>query len=97
MPVSFQGAEKRQPEKAHITGQVLAENLSRNRGSLARHEAGRGGGGSGNRKINDLIRAKEVGGRDASPRSADVQGLGEFDELGARRVRSPHKNGNLQT
>jgi hypothetical protein len=44
-----------------------------------------------------LIQAKNMGRSDAGTRSADIEGLSEFDEFGSGGINSANKNRNLQT
>jgi len=47
--------------------------------------------------MNNLIGPDDMRRRNTGPGGADIEGLGEFDELGARDVSATNENGNLQT
>lgn len=96
MPVLVQGAEKYESKKAHFTGRVLAKNPSRNGRSFTWQKAGRGGQRHREGEEDDLIRAQDVGRSDIGTGGADIQGLGEIDELGSGGVCPTDKNRNLQ-
>lgn len=47
--------------------------------------------------MNHLTRPEKVGGGDAGPRGADIQRLGEFNELCPGGVDCPQEHGHLET
>ena len=95
-PSLLQRAQKLQPKKAKVAGSVLAKDAGCDRRSL-RGDGARGSRGrSRNGEVNDLIWSKDVGRGNTGARGANVERLGQFDELGARGVRASHENGNLE-
>lgn len=47
--------------------------------------------------MHDLIRSNDVHGRNTCASSANIEGLGELDEFGARGVGAADEDGHLQT
>jgi len=88
--------EKFQSEQPHIAGNILAQHLGRDRRGLVRHQAGRNWGRRRNCKVHDLVGAQDMRRSDACPCRANVQGLGQFDELDTRTIRATQEYGYLQ-
>ncbi len=59
--------------------------------------AGRGGGRCGAGQENNWTWPAKVGGGDAGSRGADIQRLGEFNELRPGGVDCPQEHGHLET
>jgi hypothetical protein len=89
-------AEEFQSEEAHFAGRLLPQDLGHDRWSLARNKAGGGRPRGGDRQMHGLIRPENVGGGNAGALGADIESLGEFDELSARHIGSSKEDGNLQ-
>ena len=85
-----------QAKEAHLARRVLSQDLRYDRRSFARNKTGRGGRWGGNGQVNSLVGPKNVRRGNAGAGGADIEGLGQLDELGTRDIGSSEKNGHLQ-
>jgi len=72
---------KFQSEKAEIPSRFLAQDLGGDRRRLVGHQAGRGGGRSGNGHLDKLFWLKQIRRSNASTGRTDVQRLGQLDKF----------------
>jgi len=80
--------EKFQSEEAHVPGCFLPADLGCDRGRLFWYEARRRRGGGRYSQMDNLIGLENVRRSNTGARSPNIQCLGEFNELDARRIRS---------
>ena len=86
-----------QPEKAEIAGRLLAKHASRNGGSLVGNQTGRRRRRGRNRQLNNLFCLKDMRGSNAGTCGADIEGLGQFNEVRAQCICATEENWDLNT
>ena len=89
-------AEEFQAKEAHFSSGFLAQDLSYDWWGFARNQTGGGGRRGGDGQMNCLVWPENMRGGNTSPNGADIEGLGEFDELDARDIGSPKEHRHLQ-
>lgn len=67
--------EEFQPKESHVAGRILAEHLSGDGWGLARNNPRGGRRGSRDRKMDDLVGAQDMSGRNTGARGAYVERL----------------------
>jgi hypothetical protein len=85
-----------QSKQAGVANDLLAQHFGRNRRRFIWYQAGRGRRRRRHGELNKLVYAQRVSRRDTSTKRADIQRLGELNELNSRRIRSPQENWHLQ-
>ena len=95
LKLGVQGPKEFDSKNANIADNLFPEDAGRDGRSLAGNQARRGGRGSGDREMYDLLGAQDVSGGDTGTGGTNVQGFGEFDELDTGGVGAANKNGHL--
>jgi len=88
--------EEFQSKETHFPSRLLTQNLGHDGGRLARDQAGGSRRGGGNGEMNRLIRPENVRGGNTSAGGADIEGLGELNELSAGDICPPQEDRHLQ-
>src|SRR5580704_19658553 len=90
-------AKEFQSEQAHLSHLFLPQDPGGNRRGFTGNQARRGRGGGRDGQVNELIGPKNVSRGDAGAISADIKGLGQFDEFCSGGVGPAYEDRHLQT
>jgi hypothetical protein len=84
-----------QTEQAEIPGRLLTKDASGNWRCFVGHQPCRGGRWRRNGQLNNLLRLKDMRGRNAGAGRADIQGLGELNKVNTESVGATKENRDL--